>query len=174
MAFTTSSFLGVDLANASATQMFTLGTKVFGSDDTEWEYVLASGSITTGQLVQVIGSGTAGVFLTSNLVNASLALDIGVAQFTISSASYGFVAKRGRNLYVRFQGSATGQSLVAGYAFATGGALSTSLAAAVGHTCAGIFLQNSANPASAGDCVVVQGLTMVWPRAIVATGAAPS
>lgn len=165
MAFVTSSVLGVDLANASSTQLFTLGQKVLGSDDSEWTYVLASGSITTGQFVQIIGSGTAGVLLTSNLVYNSLALDIGVAQFTISSASYGFVAKRGRNLYALVQGSSTpgGNS----WAFATGGAITTSLAAAVGNSAAGVFMTTSANPAVAGNNVVVQGLTLVWPRALV-------
>ena len=162
--FSTSSMIGVDLTTASSTQLFTLGTKILGSDDTEWEYVLASGSITTGQFVQVIGSGTAGVLLTANLVYNTLALDIGVAQFTISAASYGWVAKRGRNMYARVQGSAVpgGNS----WAFATGGAISTSLLAAVGNTAAGIFMTQSANPAVAADCVVVQGLTMVWPRGV--------
>ena len=165
--FTTSSTIGVDFNNAGSTQLFTLGTKVLGSDNSEWEYVLASGSITTGQFVQVIGSGTAGVLLTSNLVYNSLALDIGVAQYTISAASYGWVAKRGRRLYALIQGSAVPGGNA--WSFATGGAITTSLAAAVGLTAAGVFLAGvSAVPAVAGDTVVVQGLTMVWPRSLTA------
>lgn len=170
MAFATSSQIGVDLNTASTTQLFALNYKVFGTDNSEWTYVLASGSITTGQFVQVIGGGTAGVFLTANLVYNSLALDIGVAQFTISSGSYGFVAKRGSNLYARFQGS----SVPGGYgvAFATGGAICTSLAAAAGNSAAGVYMTTSSNPAVAGDNVVVQGLTLVWPRGL--TTANPS
>lgn len=170
MPFTTSSTIGVDLNTASTTQLFALGTKVMGTDNSEWEYVLASGSITTGQFVQVIGGGTAGVFLTANLVYNSLALDIGVAQFTISAGSYGFVAKRGSNLYALFQGS----SIPGGYgvAYATGGAIGTSLAAAVGNSAAGVFMTNSSNPSVAGATVVVQGLTLVWPRGL--TTANPS
>lgn len=164
MAFATSSQIGVDLANASTTQIFALGTKVLGSDNSEWEYVLASGSITTGQFVQVIGSGTAGVLLTSNLVFNSAALDLGVAQFTISAGLFGFVAKRGRNLYALVSGS----SVPGGNSWAYGplGAMVTSLLAAVGNSAAGIFLTTSSNPAVAASTVVVQGLTMVWPRAV--------
>ena len=44
MANVTSSIIGVDLNNAGTTQLFALGTKVFGTDDSEWEYILASGS----------------------------------------------------------------------------------------------------------------------------------
>ena len=164
MAFATSSQIGVDLNSASTTQLFALGYRVTGSDDSIYEYVLASGSITTGQFVQVIGGGTAGVFLTANLVYNSLALDIGVAQFTISAGSYGFVAKQGRNLYALFQGS----SIPGGYgvAFATGGAICTSLMAAAGNSAAGLFMTNSSNPAVAAATVVVQGLTMVWARGL--------
>lgn len=167
MAFSTSSQIGVDLTTASSTQLFALGTKINSSDDGEYEYVLASGSITTGGFVQVIGSGTAGLLLTSNLVYNTLALDIGVAQFTISSASYGWVAKRGRNLYALVSGSSVpgGNS----WAFATGGAICTSLLAALGHTAVGIFMTTSSNPSVAGAAVVVQGLTMVWPRSLNAS-----
>jgi len=170
MPFVSQSTIGVDLNNASSTQLFALNTKVFGTDNSEWTYVLASGSITTGQFVQVIGGGTAGVFLTANLVYNSLALDIGVAQFTISSGSYGFVAKRGANLYALVQGSSVPGGN--GLAYCTGGAIGTSLAAAVGNSAAGVYLTTSSNPAVAGNNVVVQGLTLVWPRGL--TTANPS
>ncbi len=165
MAFATSSTIGANLTSLDSTQLFALGTKILTSDDGEYEYVLASGSITTGQFVQVIGSGTAGVLLTSNLVYNTLALDIGVAQYTISSAAYGWVAKRGRNLYALVSGSSVpgGNS----WGFGPLGAICTSLLAAVGNSAAGIFLTTSSNPAVAATTVVVQGLTMVWPRALV-------
>ena len=161
----TSSVIGVDLTSASSTQLFALGTKVFGTDDSEWEYVLASGSITTGQFVRVQVSGTAGVLITAHLVYNSGGLDLGVAQFTISAASYGFVAKRGRNLYAYVSGSSVpgGNS----WAFGDTGAIVTSLLAAVGHSAAGIFMTTSSNPAVAAAQVVVQGLTLVWPRSLV-------
>ena len=164
MAFATSSTIGANLTSLDSTQLFALGTKILATDNTEFEYVLASGSITTGQFVQVIGGGTAGVFITGNLVYNSLALDIGVAQYTISAGTWGWVAKRGRNLYALVQGSAVpgGNS----WAYATGGAMTTSLAAGAGNTAAGIFLTTSANPSVAGGNVVVQGLTMVWPRGV--------
>lgn len=167
MAYSTSSQIGVDLNSASTTQLFALGTKVFGSDDSEWEYVLASGSITTGQFVRVQTSGTAGVLITAHLVYNSGGLDLGVAQFTISAGSFGFVAKRGRNLYAYVSGSSVpgGNS----WAFGDTGAIVTSLLAAVGHSAAGVFMTTSSNPAVAAAQVVVQGLTITWPRSLVAS-----
>ena len=166
MAYSTSSQIGVDLNNSGTTQLFALGTKVFGSDDSEWEYVFASGSITTGQFVRVQVSGTAGVLITAHLVYNSGGLDLGVAQFTISASSYGFVAKRGRNLYAYVSGSSVpgGNS----WAFGDTGAIVTSLLAAVGHSAAGVFMTTSSNPAVAAAQVVVQGLTITWPRSLTA------
>lgn len=164
MAFASSSQIGVDLNNASTTQLFALGYKVFGSDDSEWTYALASGSIVTGQFVQLIGGGTAGPLQTANLVYNSVALDIGVAQFTVSAGLYAFFAKRGRNLYALVSGS----TIPGGNSWAWGntGTMVSSLLAAVGNSAAGIFLTTSSNPAVAASTVVVQGLTMVWPRAL--------
>ena len=165
-AFVTSSMIGVDLQNASTTQQFALGTKVFGSNNSEWEYILASGSIATGVFVQCYTSGTAGPITTALLVYNSQGLDIGVAQFTISAGSYGFVAKRGNSLYALVSGSSVPGG--AGLAFsAFAGAICTSLGAAAGNSAMGIFLTNSSNPAVADTRVVVEGLTMVWPRSPV-------
>ena len=167
MAFTTSSQIGVDLNNASSTQLFTLNQSVLGSDDSLWQYVVATAALVTGQLVAIQPQGTA-IPLSTGFVAASTGgLDIGVAQFPISSTQYGFVAKKGTNLYILCSGTVPPTTQVA--FSATSGALVTSLLAAVGNTAAGIYITTSASTAGLSCAIGI----VTFPRAAPATSTTP-
>lgn len=164
MAFATSSQIGVDLNNASATQLFTLNQEVIGSDDSVWTYVYATASITTGAFVYIAPQGTANLMNAAYIAAATAGGNIGCAQFTISAASYGFVAKRGSQLYVLVTGSLAPPAQVG---FGSLGVIGTSLLMAAGATAAGIFVWNSAN--SATNSVVLGGM-LTYPRTALVTG----
>lgn len=162
MPFSTSSMIGVDLTNASSTALLALNTKVMGSDNSEWSYVIAAAAatITTGQCVYVASQGTANLMTTAQVAAATAGMDIGWAQFNIPAGQYGFVAKRGTNLYVVCSGTTPPNASLA--FSATSGALVTSLLAAVGNTAAGIYITTSA---STGTVSVTTAIVM-WPRAV--------
>ena len=170
MPFVTSSVLGVDLNNPSSTALFALNQKVLGSDNSEWQYVIATGTLTTGMTVWINTLGTAQCFGTFQL-NAlgTGGADIGFAQYTLTQGQYGFVAKRGTNLYIMCSGTVPGAvGLGWGVPGAQGntGALTTSLICGVGTTAAGIFITTSASTAGIS---VATGI-VTFPRA--AAGAA--
>ena len=170
MSFNVSSLLGVDINNASTTQLFTLNQKVLGSDNSEWQYCIATAALTTGQVVNIFPGGTAIAFTTAILnaspTSATGPLDIGVAQFGISSSQYGFIAKRGSNLFVSVSGTCLPGGAL-GFS-PTAGALCTGGLVAVGQTAAGIFVWTSGaanGGATAGLSLAVAVLT--FPRPLV-------
>lgn len=165
MPFVTSSMLGADLNNSSTTQLFALGTKILGNNDSEWTYVIATGTLTTGQLVSLFSAGTAYAFTTALLNGGDVAgttgfLDLGAAQYTIAQGSYGWVARRGLSMYIATTG--TVPPTFVGFA-PTAGAVITALAVAVGQTCAGIFITTSASTATAAVATCI----LSYPRALV-------
>lgn len=161
--FTTSSVLGVDLNNASTTQLFALNTKVIGSGDSEWHYVIATALLATGQFVQISNNGTANILTTAILNGAGVdgttgMLDIGVAQFQVAAGSYAFVAKKGQNMYLRCSGTVP----PGGLGFEASGTLVTSLLVAVGLTALGVTVYASASTAGVS---VTSGM-LTYPRAL--------
>lgn len=164
MANVTSSTIGVSLSDSGSTKLFALGTRVHGTDDTWWEYVEATGTFTTGNLVLVNAGGTAINFATAKLAAPGVnGLDVGVVQYTISAGEFGFVAKQGRNLYILCTGTiaaGTGVGLV------LDGKIGAMAAAAAGQTLAGIHITTSASTATASVAVA----TITWPRGLVSTG----
>ena len=167
MPFVTSSVLGVDLNNSSTTALFALNQKVLGSDNSEWQYVIATGTLTTGMTVYINTAGTAAAFGTAQL-NALVTggADLGFAQYTIAQGSYGFVAKQGTNLYVMCSGTVPGGAALGwGVPGAQGntGALCTAGLVGVGTTAAGIFITTSAS--TAGISVATGIVTFPRPAA---------
>ena len=164
MSFSTSSILGVDLNNASTTQLFTLNQKVTGNDSTEWQYVYATAALATGQFVAINTGGTANIFTgVSALTGAGVLgttgnLDIGVAQFTVAAGSYAFIAKRGFNLYVACSGTILPNT---GMGFGTGGQLVPEASVAVNATAFGIAITNTA--ASTATASVATAI-LTYPR----------
>lgn len=166
MAYVTQSTIGVDLNNPSSTALFTLGQKVLGSDNSEWHYVIATGTLTTGQLVYINTLGTAAALTTAQVAaNTTGGLDIGFVQFTMPQGQYGFVAKRGTNLYVLCTGTVPGGAAL-GFA-AAAGTLQTAGAVAVGNTAAGIFVTTSASTATASVTTAI----VTFPRAVASAAA---
>ena len=59
MPFVTSSILGVDFNTASTTALFALNSRALGSDNSEWVYVKATGTLIAGIVASVQAAGTA-------------------------------------------------------------------------------------------------------------------
>ena len=155
----TSSMIGVDLNNQSSTALFALGTKVFGTGDSEWQYCIATGTLTTGMFVQVNPAGTAQALTTAVQNAATVPVDLAVAQYTITQGQYAFLAKRGQGIYVACTGTIP-MTVAVGLAPGSNGVLCTGALAIAGSTMAGIFLEASASTATAS----IAQATLSWPR----------
>ena len=170
MAFVNSSMIGVDYNNASSTALFATRTGSLGSDGSRWVYVIATGTLTTGQIVSVFPNGTAYALTTALLNGGDVAgttgyLDLAVVQTVIPQGQYGWAARDGMNLYVATTGTVTGGGNVA---FApTAGAIWNQPAAGVGASAFGIFVTTSASTATAATCIAtiqgIRGITTTIP-----------
>ena len=166
MAFATSSTIGVNLNSQDTTQLFALNTKVLGSGNSEWHYVIATQQLVTGQFCYVQVNGTADVLATAMFVGLGVLgttgqLDIGVAQYTISGGAYGWVLKKGNNAYVLCSGTCPVGVPVG---FTGSGTLVTGGLVAVSMTALGLFINVSASTATQS---VASGL-VAYPRPISA------
>lgn len=164
MAFVTSSTIGADFNNQSSTALFALGGEVLGSGASEWTYVIATGTLTTGQIVSIFPAGTAYAFTTALLAAADVlgttgnGINLGVVQTTIQQGQYGWVARKGMGLYVLCTGTCTAGGNVAFSPSA--GALQNAPAAGVGNTANGVFITTSASTATQSLAVA----TLLYPR----------
>jgi len=145
MAFTTSSVLGANLQGSSATQLFTLNQIMHGSDGSEWQYVVTTGTLTTGLLVMINANGTALSASTANLIapGAGIGYSLGVTQFQLLGTEFGFVARRGHNMIVASTGSLNFPNVL--YLSPTIGVIATGATSA---TLAGIYITTSASTAT--------------------------
>lgn len=164
MAVSTSSLIGANFAATGTTQLYALGTRANGTDGSVWEYVQASGTFTTGQLVRLTPTGTAFNFITAYAVITADGIDIGFAQQTVSQGEYGWVAKQGRSMYVLCTGTCTAGGPVG--ISAGGGRLENAPVVAVGHTLFGIYITTSASTGTASVGVA----TLTWPRVVTTAG----
>ena len=155
----TSSMIGVDLHNPGSTALFALNTVVNGTDGSQWQYCIATGTLTTGMFVQISDAGTANAVTTAIQNAATVPMLIGVAQYTVAQGQYAFMAMRGQNLYVACSGTIP-QGVELGLAPSSPGVLVTGAAAIAGSTMAGIFLEASASTATAS----IAQATLQWPR----------
>lgn len=165
MATSVSSLIGVDFNNPSSTALFALGTEALGTQASQWTYVIATGTLTTGQIVAIFPAGTAYAFTTALLNGGDVAgttgnLNLGVVQTNIPQGQYGWVARNGIDMYVATSGTIPPGAV--GFA-PTAGALVTSLLVAVGQTAAGIFITTSASTATAATAKA----TLQFPRPLV-------
>jgi isopentenyl phosphate kinase len=118
MAFSTSGTLGVEVSATPTTAEFDLGTRVTGTDGTEWVYVQASGAITQYDAVGIDEDYQAAA-LTKAIADDGHA--IGFAQVAFADNDYGWVATRGSNISVRLAANCAAD--VALYTTATAGVL---------------------------------------------------
>lgn len=103
----TSSLLGVNLSADDATALFARGTIAHATDGGIFEYVEATLTLATGQLVIITPTNTAFIALSSKMTSGAVGYDIGVVQNVISQGQFGWAAKAGRNLYVQVTGTVT-------------------------------------------------------------------
>ena len=170
MAFATSSTIGANLNSQDTTQLFALNTKVLGSNDSEWHYVIATQALATGQWCYIQFQGTADVLTTAFLGGAGVLgttgnMDLGVAQYSISGGAYGWVLKRGSNAYLLCSGTCT-PGVCLGWT--PSGTLVTGLNVGISLTAFGVMITTSASTATAS---VATGL-VAYPRAAGNNGAA--
>ena len=165
MPFVNSSVIGVDFNNPSSTALFALGSEVLGSQASEWTYVIATGTLTTGQIVSIFPAGTAYALTTALLNGGGPAgttgnLNLGAIQTLAAEGEYAWVARKGIDLYVATSG--TIGSVAVGFG-PTAGSLVTGGLVAVGQTAAGIFITTSASTATAATAKA----TLQFPRPMV-------
>lgn len=162
--FVQQSTVGVDLNNASSTQLFALGTHAYGTNNSEWVYVQANTSI-VGNTMVVFNSGTFTAAMAS-VGDSILGGQIASAQTSISSQAFGWVAIRGIGLSIGVLGTTTAGSTLylGGAGGGSGTGLLTSNVSASG-TVVGISQissTQSATAAGSGPSLAVWNLT--WPK----------
>lgn len=166
MAVQTSSLIGANLSGAAsdATALFALGTVATGTGGSRWEYVQATATFITGELVLVNPNGTAKTLISSLFTANADGYDIAACQGQINQGEHGWVAKQGRGLYVLCTGTITaGNNTDVGLG-ANSGRLVVGALAGVGNTIFGIFITSS-TPDTSGQ--VVTQATLTWPRQVV-------
>ena len=151
----TGSKLGVDLANASSTQQFTLGDRTNGTQDTMWVYIEAAAALTTGQLCTMTTGFTATPAITAAALTAANAMMV-FPQSTFSSGQFGWAVQHGNNVYVRVSGTTSLSGVL--YVAVTSGALHTTSASS---TLAGVAL--IANVSSTAVALAVLA-NLTWPK----------
>ena len=164
MAISVSSKIGVDLNNPSSTALFGLGDETLGTQGSEWTYCIATGTLTTGQLVAIFPNGTAFAFTTALLNGGEVAgttgnLNLGAIQCNCPQGQYAWVARKGVDLYVATTGTIA--PLAVGFSPTAGGLIVAS-SVAVGQTAAGIFITTSASTATAATAKA----TLQYPRPV--------
>ena len=160
MAVSNSSLIGANFAGTGSTALFALGTTAVGTDGSEWQYVEATATFITGEIVLLYPTGSAYTFTTALLTANANGIDLGFSQGVITQGEFGWMAKRGRNMYVLCTGTVTagGEN---GVAFsANSGRLENAPAVGVGQTALGIYITTSASTATASAAIA----TLTWPR----------
>ena len=108
MPFVTSSILGVDFNTASTTALFALNSRALGSDNSEWVYVKATGTLIAGIVASVQAAGTAVAPTTGQLLAPTGVAGGGVlavVQTTALQGEYVWAATRGQNLILACSGT---------------------------------------------------------------------
>lgn len=166
MAVQNSSLIGANLSGSAsdATALFALGTRATGTGDSVWEYVEATATFVTGEIVLVGVNGTAKTLITGLLTGYTEGYDIGFAQGIINQGEFGWVAKKGANLYVLVTGTMTAGSDNGLAVGANSGRLVHGTAG--GNTMFGVFLTESVSASGVRSAALA---VMQWPR-IIASG----
>jgi len=147
MPFVTSSILGVDFNTASTTALFALNSRALGSDNSEWVYVKATGTLIAGIVASVQAAGTAVAPTTGQLLAPTGVAGGGVlavVQTTALQGEYVWAATRGQNLILACSGTVAPAAAAYYLGGDTQGALQTT-----GGSCtmAGIYITTSASTA---------------------------
>ena len=103
--YTTSSLIGVDFNTVSTTQLFALGTKANGSDNTEWVYCQAASAITAFKACVINGTYTVAMTSATDVLDDTGGR-FGWAQTAFAASDFGWVPVAG-TMYVMTTGSNT-------------------------------------------------------------------
>ena len=157
--FTPSSpILGVNLNGTTSAALVSVGTKVFGNQDSEWVYVEANGAISVGDICEISAAGTATRATTAG--PRTSVTELGVAQVAIATGEYGWLCRRGYNMTIAVSATTQPGTL---YIATTSGKLSNTSASA---TIQGILINN----ASATATTTTTTGTLTWPRCVLPNG----
>lgn len=166
MATQNSSLIGANLSGSTsdATAMFALGTTAFGTGGSEWVYVEVTSTLNTGKLVTISPGGTAKVLTSGRITAFASGLDIAAAQGQINQSEFGWVARRGVNLYILTSASLTAGTYAAGYGIgANSGRIIAGSNIAAGNTLFGVWVTSSVLTADFAAGVPTLA-TLSWPR----------
>jgi hypothetical protein len=158
-----SSLIGANLSATDSTALFALGTVCNTDDGARYEYVEATATFITGELVLVNPAGTAKTLISSLFTANADGYDIAACQGLLNQGEFGWVAKQGRNLYVLCTGTITAGNNTGVGLGANSGRLVVGALAGVGETIFGIFLTSS-TPTTGGQNATQATLT--WPRMV--------
>lgn len=164
--FTNTSLIGVDFNNQSSTALFAVGTHALGTNGTEFMYINASTSISAFTFVGIAsGRFTAGMASGADVLAGA---QLGVAQTSISSGAFGWVALRGLGLTVWCNSSATAPTTI-GVFLATQSSRTgvITVAGSGSGTLAGINITEAASSTSTGALITVN---LTWPRTVTQFG----
>lgn len=150
--------IGVNLNGTTSAALVALGTRVNGSNDSMWIYVLANGAISVGDCVQIASTGTATRATTTG--PRTSVDELGFAQVAFADGEYGWVAQHGSGMTIATTGTISQGTMYIGV---TSGKLSNVSGSS---TIAGVVVTN--NSATATTTTTTGVLT--WPRSIVANG----
>ena len=157
-----SSLIGANLSSSDTTALFALGTTINTNDGGRFQYVAATSTLVTGELVLLNPTSTAFALTTAALTASANGINIGAAQNIINQGEFGWFATQGRNLYILCTGTCTaGAELGFGFS-ANSGRIQNALVVGVGATCLGLFITTSASTATASAAVG----TLEWPRPV--------
>lgn len=154
----TDGMIGVDLNTTTTEAQFAPGTRVKGSNDSVWVYVLANGAISTGECVQVTSSGTATRATTAG--PRTSVDELAFAQRAFADEEYGWVAQHGSGMTIAVSGTTSQGTL---YIASTSGKLSGTSASS---TIAGVVITSISSTATTTTTTGV----LTWPRSILPNG----
>lgn len=117
----TTQILGVSPSRVDTTREFALGTQA-EQNGVLYEYVKATGAITQYHVVAISEDGEVAAGYAHDA--SSVPARIGIAQATLASGEYGWVARKGLSLTVKTVSGATADGKV--YTSATAGAVASS------------------------------------------------
>ena len=103
--YPTSSLIGVDFNTVGTTQLFALGTRASGSDNTQWMYCRAASAITAFKACVINQTYTVAMASVGDVLD-DLGGRLGWAQTAFAADEYGWVPVQG-TIYVMTTGSNT-------------------------------------------------------------------
>ena len=170
--YTTSSLIGVDFNTVGTTQLFALGTKANGSDNSEWVYCRAASVVTAFKAVRINATYTCGMASVSEtILTTATPGSLGWAQTAFAADEFGWIPIRG-TVYVMTTGSNT---LTAGAVpiCLGGSAVSTGMASMVATatgTLQGITIIAHGSGGQTASATAAQAI-LSWPRYAPPSGA---